>query len=113
MKFEPILPPREYKVGLQKQITIRDCGTVHLEPDEQLTFLTRDGNEYDFAAKDWGYYATPSVNGRLKSFGYKTAFVRNTMGKHYVMVVREDKMDSFQTYLDAESQQVVSWLDEQ
>ena len=113
MKIEVKQPPREYKVGLQKQITIKDCGSVHLDADEQLTFLTGDGHEYDFAAKDWGYYATPSVDGRLKSFGYKTAFVRNTMGKHYVMVVREDRMDSFQAYLDAESQQVVSWLDEQ
>jgi hypothetical protein len=37
---------------------------------------TDDGKEYDVAKKDWGFYATPSMNGRLKKFGFKTAIVK-------------------------------------
>ena len=78
MKFNEENPPREFKVGLDNQIVIKDCGTIHMKPDEQITFVTDDGKEYDVARKDWGFYATPSMNGRLKNFGFKTALVKNS-----------------------------------
>ena len=28
--------------------------------------------EYDFVKKNWGYYATPSINSRLKIFNFNT-----------------------------------------
>ena len=66
--------------------------------------------EYDVTRKDWGYYATPSMNGRLKSFGYMTALVKNSSGMLYIMIVDEDKMDLFESYLDEENQKVVQWF---
>ena len=41
-------------------------GTVYLAPNEQLTFVTENKNRYDVARKYWGFYATPSINSRLK-----------------------------------------------
>lgn len=102
-------PPRSFRAG---DTEIRDCGRIGLEPDEQVTFVTPAGKEHDFAAKSWGFYATPSVNGRLKDQGFKTALVRNEAGRYYVMVVDPERMAEFDKYLDRDGQEVVEWLDE-
>ena len=94
MQLELKDEPREYTVGQDNSITIKDLGKMHLNPDEQIT-LIKDGNkEYDLCSKDWGFYATPSVNDRLKRHGYKTALVKNSKGQVYVMVVDKLKMTS-------------------
>lgn len=112
MNFTPLQPPRIFSVGQHGQIQIRDCGQAHLEPDEQVTFVTSSGRQYDFAAKSWGFYATPSVNGRLRHQGFKTALVRNEAGLWYVMVVERDRVDDFLEYLAQERQVLGEWLDE-
>ena len=111
MKFNEENPPREFKVGLDNQIVIKDCGTIHLTPDEQITFVTGDGKEYDVARKDWGFYATPSMNGRLKNFGFKTALVKNSNGMFYIMLVEKQKVEVFKRYLMNEKNSLVKWLD--
>ena len=112
MKFNEENPPREFKVGLDNQIVIKDCGTIHMKPDEQITFVTGDGKEYDVARKDWGFYATPSMNGRLKNFGFKTALVKNESGMYYIMVVEKNKITLFENYLKKEKNHLIKWLDE-
>ena len=74
--------------------------------------MTEAGRRMDVAAKDFGFYATPSVNGRLKNEGFKTALVRNGRGQVYVMVVDSDRMDLFDAYCSREAQTVLEWLDE-
>jgi len=113
MKIEEKNPPRVFTVGSQHDIDIHDCGEVRLEVNEQVTFVTPDGKNYDFARKEWGYYATPSINGRLKNEGFKTALVANEQGRIYIMAVENDKVDAFESYCDKEGQTVVKWLDEQ
>ncbi|HLN09267.1 MAG TPA: hypothetical protein VK281_09945, partial [Xanthobacteraceae bacterium] len=71
MQFDPKVPPRVFTVGNSGPIEMRDCGMVALDADEQLTFVTERGAEYDVARKDWGFYATPSLNGRLMQFGLR------------------------------------------
>lgn len=104
--------PRKFLVGANEDIVISDCGSVALEADEQITFTTDCGGEYDVARKEWGYYATPSINGRLPGFGYKTALVLNKFKRYYVMIVEEAKLKEFQDYCKSESMIVVEWLDE-
>lgn len=106
-------PPRSYKVGKDQKITIKDMGEVYLKENEQLTFMTEDKREYDLCRKDWGYYATPSVNDRLKRFGFKTALVKNAKGQIYVMLVEKEKLDSFNKYLLDESNTILKWLDDE
>ena len=112
MKFEPTDPARVFQVGLERQISIADCGRIHLEPDEQVTFVTPTGKQHDFVAKSWGFYATPSINGRLVDQGFKTALVRNSVGRYYVMVVDADRVADFNAYIRKERHQVIEWLDE-
>jgi hypothetical protein len=105
--------PRIYKTGVNFDILIKDCGSVFLENNEQITFLTKDKKkEYDVCRTKWGYYATPSINGRLKKFNFKTALTKNSQGKFYILIVEKDKVHLFKKYLEKDNIKLVSWLDE-
>lgn len=109
MKFNKKKPARTFTVG--QGIHIKDCGEVFLSDDEQITF--KSGNsEYDVCKKDWGYYATPSVNGRLKNFGFETYLVINKDSKmKYVLMVHSDKTNQFNDYLKTENLAILQRLD--
>ena len=111
MRINENIPPRTFAVGLRNQTTISDCGDIHLEPNESVTFVTGDHSRLDFARKDWGFYATPSVNKRLVNEGFKTAIVKNLAGAVYIMVVKTNQMERFYQYLDEDKQEVIQWLD--
>ncbi|MGD0534553.1 MAG: hypothetical protein ABR999_03800 [Methanoregula sp.] len=107
MKIEALDPPRKYSV---RSVEIRHCGNIRLEPDEQVTFTTASGREYDVTKKSWGFFATPSVNGRLKIFGYRTAVVRDPSGKRFVCLVETEKEAEFRRYLEEDNTGVEYWL---
>jgi hypothetical protein len=112
LKFIPRDPVREFEVGTQKTI-LSDCGNVELQKDEQITILRNSGAEFDFVAKEWGFYATPSVNGRLVKFGLRTAIViNNRTRKRFILVLEKGFEESFFKYLEAELMVVERWLDE-
>ena len=111
MKFEPKSPPREFEVGYDVKGIIRDCGSVWLAADEQVTFLTEDGGEYDLTRKEWGFYATPSLNGRLASFNLRAVLVKNRVNRFFVLLVERGKEEAFDRYVRAEPLKIVTWLD--
>ena len=104
-------PPRVFSVGEDASTIIRDGGDIRLDENEQITFVTEGGHRYDVVRKAWGFYATPSINGRLKDEGFKTALVRNRQGRVYLLVVEIGKQDLFERYCDKEGQTVMEWLD--
>lgn len=110
MKFKKLDPPRKFKVN--ERVELSDCGKVYLDENEMVSFVTPSNKEFDFAAKSWGFYVTPSVNERLRNEGFKTALVKNSMGKYYIMSVEKEKLNSFLDYLKVEENEVVQWLDE-
>lgn len=110
MRIEPNNPPRVFVVG--DGIPIRDCGTIALEANEQLTFLTESGAQYDVARKDWGFYATPSLDGRLAEFRLRAVIVQNhSTKKYFILLVEHGHEASFEAYLDSENLRIVSWID--
>lgn len=111
MKITRHDPPRPFAVGRGEPIQLQDCGRIELAPDEQVTFVTESGAEYDLARKSWGFYATPSLNGRLERFGLRGVLVKSPPGKYYVMLVERGRERDFQRYLDVEGHRVVCWLD--
>lgn len=114
MKLTLIEPPREFTVGSpERRITLRDCGRLELEPDEQVTFVTDQNVEYDVARKSWGFYATPSLNGRLKQFGLRPALAKNASGRYYVLLCELGKESAFGHYMNMENMHVVCWLDDE
>ena len=111
MKLKSKNPPREFKVGLESSIVVKDCGEVALEADEQLTFVTPSNKNYDVVAKSWGFYATPSLNGRLKNEAFRSALEKNELGRYYIMLVEKEREGEFARYLAEEKNEVVQWLD--
>jgi hypothetical protein len=112
MKFTPVVPPRAFEVGFGKTIQIKDCAHIELEADEQVTFTTESGAEYDVARKSWGFYATPSLNGRLQRFGLRGVLIKNRISQYFVMLVEKGQEAGFEEYLGIEALQVVCWLDD-
>ena len=111
MRFEPIEPPRRFLVGAHGDVELRDCGRVSLEPDEQLTLTTERGAEYDITRKDWGFYAAPSLNMRLVSFGLRAVLVASEANRYFVLFVERGGEDAFERYRAEEGLRVVAWLD--
>jgi hypothetical protein len=112
VKFAPKNPPRRFPVGNAVKFDMKDCGSVALDHDEQLTFTTEAGAEYDVARKDWGFYATPSLNGRLEQFGLRGVLIKNRgTGRYFVLLVEKGKEPAFDAYCAQENLAVVAWLD--
>jgi len=105
-------PPRRFEVGFGPKVELSDCGRIELEPDEQVTFTTPRGAEYDVACKSWGFYATPSLNGRLAGFGLRGVLVRNRVGRYFVLLVEHGEEEGFERYRADEELEVVTWLDD-
>ncbi len=75
-----------------------------------ITLVSPEKSNVDITKKNWGYYVTPSVNGRLLDEGFKTAVVKNTSGQIYVLVVHQDKMSLFKDYIKEENMMIIDWL---
>ena len=104
-------PPRTFEAGFDIKRIIKDCGMVKLSPDEQITFVTESGNEYDLTRKNFGYYATPSLNGRLKRFDMRAVLVKNRHDQFFIILVEKGKEPLFDKYIKEEKMEVVVWMD--
>jgi hypothetical protein len=105
-------PPRPFQVGQGGKITISDCGKIQLNSNEQVTFILPSGAEYDVTRKEWGFYATPSLNGRLEQFGLRGVLIKNRVtGRFFVLLVEKGKEAGFEDYCRAENLVAVAWLD--
>jgi hypothetical protein len=112
MQFKKIEPPRIFKVGAdESKIELSHVMDVLLDLDEQITLKSKNGGEFDICRKSWGYYATPSINYRLKRFGYKTCLVESS-GRRYVHLVEQDQIEIYLKYLIDQGMKIIIWLDE-
>lgn len=116
MKLTPVRPPRTFGVGTRGG-TLDHVADVELGHDEVVTFRTDAATEFDVTRKSWGYYATPSLNGRLREHGLRAALAvgvpraGDEPERMYLLLVEAGREDDFQTYIDAERMRVVAWLD--
>ena len=117
MKFTIKDPPRVFTVrsfanGQDTGIKIKDCAQILLVADEQVTFVTATGGEYDVARKEWGFYATPSLNGRLAGFGLRAVLVKHQITKRfYLLLVESGKEKGFECYIQKEGHKIICWMD--
>jgi len=111
MKFKRNKFPRAFVCGIKKKVTITDMGKVYLAPNEQLTFVTENKKKYDLCRKDWGFYATPSINSRLKKEGFKTALTKNPINRIFVMIIEKENMLKFKKYCKDHKLKILFWLD--
>ena len=107
MKIKIKKNPRKFKIPVgKKEITLTDAARIKLKKNEQVTF-EHLSSEYDVAKKDWGYYATPSVNGRLKKNGFRTFLIENKKKKIYIFLVHKNKMYQFKKYCNDDKQKIL------
>ena len=112
MKLEPKQPPREFEVGFEHKSTISDCGTIKLAENEQVSLITEKGGEWDVVRKKWGFYATPSINGRLSDYNIRSVLVKNRIDRFYILLVEKGHEADFKDYMRLEKMTIVAWLDE-
>ena len=110
VKLQVTEPPRTFEVGRAEIIHLKDCAHITLAPNEQVTFHT-DAGEYDVVRKSWGFYATPSLNGRLDRFGLRALLAKSPVGQYFILLVERGKEDELQRYLALENHRIVCWLD--
>ncbi len=110
MKIKIKKKPRIFNVNVgNTKIRLKDTAKIMLNKNEQVTFKYLN-SEYDVAKKDWGYYATPSINGRLKKFGFRTYLIKNKRDKLYIFLVHKNKMRAFKKYCKDDNQKIVMEL---
>lgn len=111
MEFREERPQRRFIVGHDETRYLIDCGSIYLDADEQITFYTSSGREYDVVRKEWGYYATPSLNRRLVANDLRAVLVKNQLGNFYILLVERGYETSFVQYLREEDMSIVIWMD--
>jgi len=117
MRIEQVDPPREFEVGFHGA-TLKHVANLELARDEVVTLVTPSGTELDVTRKEWGYYATSSLNGRLRDHGLRAVLAMGLpregeqAERMYLLLVEEGREDVFEAYLEAESMRVAAWLDD-
>ncbi len=105
--------PRKYIAGFEFKREIVDCGDVFLDFDEQVTLKTESGTEFDVTRKNFGYYATPSLNDRLLRFQLRPVLCKNRLNKFFILLVEVGKESIFEIYRTEEKLDVVLWFDDE
>ena len=118
MKVSATEPPREFTVGRDRSITLRDTGAITLEENELVTFHTSDKGpkggptKFDVTRTPFGYYATNSLNGTLPANGLRPALARNSESQRlFLLLVEPAKIETYKAYLAAEAMDHLGWLD--
>jgi len=116
MRIEQVDPPREFEVGLRGAM-LKHVANLELAPDEVVTLVTASGTELDVTRKEWGYYATSSLNGRLRDHGLRAVLAvgmpreGQEAERVYLLLVEEGREETFKAYIEAEGMRVAAWLD--
>jgi len=92
---------RNFVVGGNKNIYINEKAKIYLKNNEQVVFLDQS-SQYEIVKKNWGFYATPSINKRLKKNKFRTFLVINKKKNIYLMLVNKSKIKIFNNYLKNE-----------
>jgi hypothetical protein len=99
---------RRYNIG---SVCITDVASVVLNNDEQITLMEKNYNfQYDICKKSWGYYATPSLNSRLKKNNLSSYIVKSKKNnKIFIHLVKKSKKKSYLLYLKSQNMEIINW----
>ena len=102
--------PRAFDGG---GVTIKDFGKLQLKENEMISIMSKNSRKYDITAKEWGFYIAPSLNSRMRKYGFKVALILNESNKLFINAVEKDKIAKFKKYLKAgRNGKIICWLDE-
>lgn len=109
MRVDLKKPPRRFAVG-DGTLQLAHVADVALDWDEMVTFVTDQGTEFDVVRKDWGYYATPSLNGRLPDKGLRPVLCASG-DRLYLLLCEAGREADFADYLAGQKMRALRWLD--
>ena len=101
--------PRIFFVNKKNNILLKDFDKIFLNNNENLTISSKGKKEFEICKKDWGFYATPSLNFRLKKKGLKAVLVRQNK-KKFILLVDVKKKKEFNHYIKIENYKILRWL---
>ena len=70
---------------------------------------------FDIVRKNWGFYALPSINKRLKKFKLNAVIVESKNFKtFFILLVAKDKkkISAFKDYCKKENLKIIIWLND-
>lgn len=82
---------------------------IFLKKDEQATLVLKKSN-YDFAAKNWGFYVTPSFQKRCKNNSLKPVIVYNKKKEYFLYLVMDNHKDKFISFLKKKKLLIRKWI---
>ena len=92
-----------WTVGNKKNIVITEKLKIKLNDNEQVSFVGKKNKlNYEICKKNWGYYISPSINKRLKDYGYTVYIAKNKDGNIYLLAVDLKKINKFIVYCKKE-----------
>ena len=102
---------RKFKPSPHSKIILKDCGKIFLNNDELVSFCSKNNNNsnYEITKKNWGFYATPSINKRLKNNNFETFIVVNKFKDFFIMIVYKNKKKLFLDNLKKNQLKKVPW----
>ena len=110
MYIKEINPPRIFAVGKKSDILLNHVATISLQNNEIVTFLGENNREYEITSKEWGFYATPSLNSRLKQSRICSCLVRSQEGKLFIHLVYSEKRYQHELYCESENLEIIEWF---
>lgn len=92
------------------KIKIKDCANIFLNSNEQVSFVINKKSKYDLTKTNWGFYATPSINKRLKDNKLSAYIVKNLYNSRiFVLIVENKRKKKFLKYLKKEKLKILPW----
>ena len=106
---------RKFLVGKNKNISLVDKGSIFLKNNENISIQFNSKMNFDIVKKNWGFYALPSINKRLKKFKLNAVIVESKNFKNFfILLVAKDKkkISAFKDYCKKENLKIIIWLND-
>ena len=106
---------RKFLVGKNKNISLVDKGSIFLKNNENISIQFNGKMNFDIVKKNWGFYALPSINKRLKKFKLNAVIVESKNFKtFFILLVAKDKkkISEFKNYCKKENLKIIIWLND-
>ena len=98
MHFVRREPPRAFQCGRDGWVTLNDCGTIQLEPDEVLALPTNTAFSYSIMRHSWGYLMTGPLDATLTEMGWTAVIAGESDSKLHLMLIAPGADQDFRAY---------------
>ena len=99
MQFLVKNPPREFSVGQDDWVTLRDCGAIALEPGEMAEVAGTNGEAvWRVARQPWGFAIPLPLNRPIGARGLRARIAGRSLDRAHLLLVDPALQDAFERY---------------